>query len=159
MPLHYSMSRIWIVTDFGFQEAKLHPKDASFEWWSAECVQVKKIDEAIEDEALMDKYHQEQSKTVAYGKSKVAEAKKEQDEITVNAANSQDLSFNRDQAIEREVEESKKQLNEITNQSYQEDIDTNDDSYPTQVQVRDCHNNELASLFASKARKNRTRRG
>jgi transposase InsO family protein len=156
--MRYSMSRIWIVTDFGFQEAVLHPNDASFEWWSAECVQDKKIEEAIENEVQMDQYHQEQSKTVANAKAKVNDAKKEQDQITVNAANSQDLSINREVAIDREIAESQNQLNTITNQNYQEEQDI-DESSPEQVQIKDNLTNQRASLFAEKARMNRRRRG
>ncbi|MFT5294226.1 MAG: hypothetical protein ACI9YH_000232 [Colwellia sp.] len=157
--MRYSMSKIWIITEFGLQEATLHPDDASFEWWSAECVQDKKIEEAIGGEVLMDKYHREQSKTVVYSKSKVSEAQKEQDDITVHAANSQDLSLNRDVAIERETESSTKQLNKITNQDYNEDIDTNEGINPKQVLDEDKPVNKVASLYAEKARKNRTRRG
>jgi len=156
--MRYSMSRIWIVTDFGFQEAVLHPNDASFEWWSAECIQDKKIEEATENEVQMDQYHQEQSKTVANAKAKVNDAKKEQDQITVNAANTQDMSLNRAQAIDREIVGSKEQLNKFTNQNYQEEQDI-DESSPEKVQIKDSLTNQRASLFAEKARMNRRRRG
>jgi len=157
--MRYSMSRIWIVTDFGFQEAVLHPNDASFEWWSAECIQDKKIEEAIEKEVQMDQYHQEQSKTAVNAKAKVKEAKKEQAQITVNAANSQDVSSNRSQAIDREVAESQSQLNKITNQNYHEDKDIDDKSSSKQVQIKNSLTKDTANLFAEKRKLSKRRRG
>ena len=157
--MRYSMSRIWIVTDVGFQEAVLHHNDASFEWWSAECIQDKKIEEATDNEEQMEQYHQEQSKTVVYAKAKANDARKEQDKITVNAANSQDLSLNRAVAVDREITDSQNQLNKITKHNYHEDQDVDNESSSNQVQSKDSLTNETASLFADKAKASKRRRG
>jgi len=151
------MSKIWIITEFGFQEAALAPVDDCYEWWGAEQIQDGKNKEAKEDEEAMDKYNHEQNKTKVAAKSMVKQAKQEQSDTTVNAANNQDLSFNRDLAIEREIDETKKQFNKNSTKENFEDDHENDSI--NQILEEKTANNEIASLFAAKRRNNISRGG
>ena len=115
--MRYSLSKIWIITKSGLQEAKLSTVDNCYEWWSAECIQDDKILETEEHKLLLQAYQHEQNKTKASANAVLKRAKQEQQLITVNAANSQDLSFNRDIAIAEEIKHSQRQLNTITSQN------------------------------------------
>ena len=154
--MRYSMSKIWIMTEDGFQEASLHPEDASFEWWSAECIQDAKIDESEESQKQLEVYHEKHAKTLHEAKSTVVKAQKEQSETTVHAANNQDLSFNVEQVVDREIEEAKKQLHKHTRSELSDEAGNNEHICSTET-VESKHDNDVARSFAGKASKNRRR--
>lgn len=157
--MRYSMSKIWIVTPDGLQEAVLHPIDACYEWWSSELVQDDKNNIAIEGKELKDIYNQKQSETKAAIKIVTNKAKQQKIGISVNAANTQELSVNRNIAIEKEIDEAARQLLLTCSADDNEKSNNIDQSEPILSGPHESPVNTIASIFSQKSKSNRTRRG
>lgn len=115
--MRYSMSKIYIETSDGLQPAYLDEIDRLYENMSDEQISRAKKEEAIEMQTLAERYSEKQSATRVSAKNAVSTAKHQQAEITVNEANTQDLSSNKKTELDAEIAASQKQFEEMTNET------------------------------------------
>ncbi|EOK5708000.1 transposase [Vibrio parahaemolyticus] len=115
--MRYSMSKIYIETSDGLQPAYLDEIDRLYENMSDEQISRAKKEEAIEMQTLAEQYSEKQSATRVSAKNAVSTAKHQQAEITVNEANTQDLSSNKKTELDAEIAASQKQFEEMTNET------------------------------------------
>lgn len=111
--MRYAMGIIYIVTPEGLQPAQLHNVHKVYEHSSAEMVHMYQKEQKVEDEQLKVTYQEELSSVRLSASNLIQNAKSEKRPITANAANTQDLSSNREAAIERERDLSKKQFDRV----------------------------------------------
>ncbi|MGR5435180.1 transposase [Vibrio owensii] len=112
--MRYSMSKIYIETSDGLQPAYLDESDRLYEHMSDEQISSAKKEEAIEMQALAEQYAEKQSATRVSAKNAVSTAKHQQAEITINEANTQDLSLNKEAGLNAEIAASKALFENMT---------------------------------------------
>lgn len=133
--MRYSMSKIYIDTPEGFQPAYLDELDELYENLPDELIYLAKKQEVVEHKELKAMYSEKQSATRVSTSNVVASAKQQQLPITVNAANTQDLSLNKDPALDAEIAASKSRFEKMTH----------DSTEPTESQPKSSVDETLAS--------------
>jgi len=151
--MRYSLGIIYIETPDGLQPAHLHNVHKMYENSSAEMVHIYQKEQKVEDDKLKAVYQQEMSGVRLSASNLVQHAKSEKIPITANAANTQDLNANREAAIERERELSRKQLARVNAERGitvpHEPSDKTSKENET-VPSTESSNKSTASLFADK---------
>lgn len=152
--MRYSMGIIYIETPDGLQPAHLHNVHKIYEHSSAEMVHIYQKEQKVEDEKLKDVYHEEMSGVRLSASNLVQNAKSEKVSITANAANTQDLSANRDAAIERERELSKDQFDRVNKEMgtcmHQEVSEGASNENEAEISSIEARYKSTAELFAEK---------
>ncbi|ELC9518961.1 TPA: transposase [Vibrio harveyi] len=115
--MRYSMSRIYIETPEGLQPAYLDEIDSLYENMPGELIYAAKKKEAVENQALKERYSEIQSATRVVTKNTVDAAKHQQIETTVNEANTQDLSLNKKAGLDAEIAASRSLFEKMTNET------------------------------------------
>jgi hypothetical protein len=152
--MRYSMSKIYIVTADGLQSAVLHEEDAIYEYMSAEAIQGDKNIQTVKDEELLEDYEDQQSKTLININKIAKNARSEQVKINPNQANTQDISANRDEAIEKEIAASQQQHSNLTNAEHVP-IPQHDNPQENVTEDTTDEQSEIAQAFSEKSRKNK----
>ncbi|MGR5108084.1 transposase [Vibrio jasicida] len=161
--MRYSMSRIYIETPEGLQPAYLDELDSLYESMPDELIYQAKKQEAVEHQELNATYSEKQSATRVSISNVVAAAKQEQIPITLNGANTQDLSLNKEAGLNAEIAASQKQFEEMTNETSTptEHIpELQADNSPSSEQTENPTQNEpdISDIFAEKMASQLSRR-
>jgi len=159
--MRYSMSKIFIETPDGLKEATLCAEDALLTEMSDESIIFQKNEQTTENQELKKKHDEKQSETRITIKNIVSSAKQQKQSINAYQANSQDISANREEAIEIEVEVSQKQFERATggasdNKTESSCVNNEEDD---KVIIDDLSNNTISATFAAKRAKNKKNRG
>ena len=162
--MRYSVGQIYIETPEGFQLALLTTVDDMYKHMSDECVKYDKEQQYIVNKSLKTNYDEMQSATRVAVSNILSQAKLEQIPINANEANSQDISANREEAIEREISLSQVQFNELGGESSNSFVsDANDSKQIDGMDLNVAEDpNVTASIFAAKmasSRRTRSIRG
>lgn len=158
--MRYSLGQIYIETVEGLKPAFLMGADEVYKCMSDESIKYDKEQETVKRTALKTTYEDKQSETRVKIRNIIAQAKIEQVPINANEANSQDISANRDEAIDREIILSQAQFNELAGDSHTTTVDNEKDEQPTdEVEAKTIEaSNTTASIFAAKMAANRNPR-
>ena len=152
--MRYAMGIIYIDTPDGLQPAHLHNVHNMYEHASAEMVYMYQKEQKVEDEKLKAVYQEEMSGVRLSASNLVQHAKSEKVSITANAANTQDLNANREAAIERERELSRKQFDRVNKEMgvsvYQEVSEGTPNENEAAVHSIETREKSTAELFSEK---------
>lgn len=147
--MRYSLGIIYIDTPDGLKPAYLQPVDRLYQNMPAELVANYKKEEKIENNKLSTSYQENLSAVRINAENIVANALLEKQHISANAANSQDLSANRDEAIKREIEASSNQFNQMTGAGIDQAQNSDSEIESTALSVEQA-SSEAAHPFAQK---------
>jgi hypothetical protein len=162
--MRYSVGQIFIETPEGFKPAFLAQVDDMYSNMSDESVKYDKEEVYVNNKLLKTTYDEVQSETRIKVSNIISQAKVEQIPINANEANSQDISANREEAIDREINLSQTQFNEYVGESpnsFEGDGSDNEQKENMDTNVVE-EANATASIFAAKmasSRSTRSRRG
>ncbi|MGF1765416.1 transposase [Aliivibrio kagoshimensis] len=159
--MRYSMSKIFIETPDGLKVATLCAEDNLLTEMSDESITYQKNEQTVQNNQLKEIHDEKQSETRISAQNIVDSAKYQQQKINANQANSQDISANREDAIEVEIVASQRQFNRATGG------DTDNQTEPSAVSTDESEevasdgfsNNTTSALFAAKRAANKKKRG
>ena len=159
--MRYSMSKIFIETPDGIKEATLCAEDSLLSEMSDESILFQKNEQTKENHELKEKHDEKQSETRITIKNIVSSAKEQKQPINANQANTQDLSANRDGAIEIELEVSQKQFERATGGASDNETKSScvNNEKGDKLIIDDLSKNTISATFAAKRAKNKKNRG
>lgn len=155
--MRYSVGQIYIETAEGLKPAFLETVNKEYKHLSDESAKYQKKQELVKSQSLNTIYDDKQSETRVSISNIIAKAKTEKKPINAHEANSQDISANREESIELEIDASKAKFNEHSDEQSitGEDVD---DNTTDEVSKPPEDLNATASVFAAKMAANRNSR-
>jgi transposase InsO family protein len=155
--MRYSLSTIFIETPGGLYPATLQSSDMMYKNMSDEAIQYDKKQQSVEYKKLKEKHNEKQSETRITVSNFIASARNEQVPININQANTQDISLHKDEAIEREIDDSRKQFSQILGV---EEVQVDDSAQHQVIPTEKNHSeNATSAIFAAKRAAKKRKKG